>query len=369
MRYADKVVLVTGGSLGIGQGCARGVCGGPGSTVAFCARKQAEGRGARRRGHHHGPWPRRVPALRRVPGKRRSAASWRERGPATAASTASSTTRAGIRPTSRSTTSRPEFRHLLELNLVSIFVACQEALPHLRKTRGNVINCHRDPFVHCSMPLALQPNGQLGQMHPKLLVSIGDPEQWERILCLARTVELSCRCSDRLTSARQLAAACRRHQSHFSRCPPAQHQVSPLWSVGRACCERVHTPSLCTEARRRLGEAHAGGTSSSWTGGYRHQAAADDTMCNPPPPFTMLSTWDECTHLCSCSSSKFMQPRPPMVLLPTRPAQNATAAIMRLRVHPPPPPPGPSVSNPSSHGMQRCVSRSSRCPTQAAKSN
>ena len=33
-----------------------------------------------------------------------------------------------------------EFRDLLELNLVSVFVACQQALPHLRKTRGNIIN-------------------------------------------------------------------------------------------------------------------------------------------------------------------------------------------------------------------------------------
>jgi NAD(P)-dependent dehydrogenase (short-subunit alcohol dehydrogenase family) len=33
-----------------------------------------------------------------------------------------------------------EFRDLLELNLVSMFVACQEALPHLRKTKGSVIN-------------------------------------------------------------------------------------------------------------------------------------------------------------------------------------------------------------------------------------
>jgi NAD(P)-dependent dehydrogenase (short-subunit alcohol dehydrogenase family) len=33
-----------------------------------------------------------------------------------------------------------EFRELFELNVVSIFVACQEALPHLRKTRGSIIN-------------------------------------------------------------------------------------------------------------------------------------------------------------------------------------------------------------------------------------
>src|SRR6185312_1797919 len=33
-----------------------------------------------------------------------------------------------------------EFRELLELNLVSIFVACKFALPYLRKVHGNIIN-------------------------------------------------------------------------------------------------------------------------------------------------------------------------------------------------------------------------------------
>src|SRR5204863_4192570 len=33
-----------------------------------------------------------------------------------------------------------EFRDLLELNLVSVFTACKLALPHLRRTRGNVVN-------------------------------------------------------------------------------------------------------------------------------------------------------------------------------------------------------------------------------------
>jgi NAD(P)-dependent dehydrogenase (short-subunit alcohol dehydrogenase family) len=33
-----------------------------------------------------------------------------------------------------------DFRRLLDLNLVSIFAACQIALPHLRKTKGNIIN-------------------------------------------------------------------------------------------------------------------------------------------------------------------------------------------------------------------------------------
>jgi NAD(P)-dependent dehydrogenase (short-subunit alcohol dehydrogenase family) len=33
-----------------------------------------------------------------------------------------------------------EFRDLLELNLVSVFHLCQLALPHLRQTRGNIVN-------------------------------------------------------------------------------------------------------------------------------------------------------------------------------------------------------------------------------------
>lgn len=33
-----------------------------------------------------------------------------------------------------------DFRDLFELNVMSVFAACRRALPHLRKTRGNIIN-------------------------------------------------------------------------------------------------------------------------------------------------------------------------------------------------------------------------------------
>jgi NAD(P)-dependent dehydrogenase (short-subunit alcohol dehydrogenase family) len=33
-----------------------------------------------------------------------------------------------------------DFRDLFELNVISMFAACQRALPHLRKTKGNIIN-------------------------------------------------------------------------------------------------------------------------------------------------------------------------------------------------------------------------------------
>jgi NAD(P)-dependent dehydrogenase (short-subunit alcohol dehydrogenase family) len=45
-----------------------------------------------------------------------------------------------------------EFRDLLELNLISIFTACKFALPHIRKTKGNIINM--SSLV-----------GQMGQLH------------------------------------------------------------------------------------------------------------------------------------------------------------------------------------------------------------
>ena len=33
-----------------------------------------------------------------------------------------------------------DFRDLLDLNLISMFAACKYALPHIRKTKGNIIN-------------------------------------------------------------------------------------------------------------------------------------------------------------------------------------------------------------------------------------
>src|SRR4029434_4011482 len=49
---------------------------------------------------------------------------------------------AGWRPPDRPSgdVSAKEFRDLLELNLVSTFTASKFALPHLRRTRGNIIN-------------------------------------------------------------------------------------------------------------------------------------------------------------------------------------------------------------------------------------
>jgi NAD(P)-dependent dehydrogenase (short-subunit alcohol dehydrogenase family) len=139
MRYTDKVVIITGGSKGIGEGCVRAFVA-AGARVVFCARTEIDGNALANE----------VNAL---------------------ASGEAYFTRCDVSRTSEiqnlidSTVARygqldclinnagwhpphlpvddfsvKEFRDLLDLNLVSIFAACKLALPHLRRTRGNIIN-------------------------------------------------------------------------------------------------------------------------------------------------------------------------------------------------------------------------------------
>jgi len=137
MNYEGKVTIVTGGSHGIGEGCVR-VFAEAGSTVVFCSRRREGRQGARAQvnaGGREGV----VPPLRRVEGSR---------GRALVDETAKRFGRIDClinnagwhRLTSRSTLSPPGVPDLLELNLVSMFVACQQALPHLRRTQGSIVN-------------------------------------------------------------------------------------------------------------------------------------------------------------------------------------------------------------------------------------
>jgi NAD(P)-dependent dehydrogenase (short-subunit alcohol dehydrogenase family) len=139
MRYAGKVVLITGGSKGIGEGCVR-VFVEAGSSVVFCARNEAAGQ-----------------AL---------AADVTARGPGTAVFMKCDVSRveeverlvdatverlgrldclvnnAGWHPPHKPIDdfTPQDLRDLLELNLVGLFAACRRALPHLRKVKGNIIN-------------------------------------------------------------------------------------------------------------------------------------------------------------------------------------------------------------------------------------
>ena len=143
LLYPDKVVIITGGSSGIGKGCAQEFLK-AGSQVVICCNDEAEGTAV-------------VSSLQET-------ARVQQSGDATfiycdvrktddivkliAATIAQYgkidclINNAGWHPPHKSIDdfSVEEFRDLLNLNLVSIFTACKLALPYLRQTRGNIIN-------------------------------------------------------------------------------------------------------------------------------------------------------------------------------------------------------------------------------------
>jgi len=139
MRYQDRVTIVTGGSRGIGEGCVR-VFTQAGAKVAFCSPDEPEGRRLEANVNARGPGQARftrcdVTRTDELRGFIDQAAAWGGRLDCLI-------NNAGWHPPHRPIDqfSLDEFRALLELNLVSVFAACQFALPHLRQAKGNIIN-------------------------------------------------------------------------------------------------------------------------------------------------------------------------------------------------------------------------------------
>jgi NAD(P)-dependent dehydrogenase (short-subunit alcohol dehydrogenase family) len=139
VRYEGKVVVVTGGSKGIGEGCVR-VFVEAGSKVVFCARHEQAGRALEAELNARGPGeahfvacdvskPDEVERLIRTTVERHGRLDCLVNN-------------AGWHPPHRpiDAFSYEEFRALFELNVMSLFAACKAALPHLRRARGNIIN-------------------------------------------------------------------------------------------------------------------------------------------------------------------------------------------------------------------------------------
>ena len=138
MKLQDKVAIITGGSKGIGLGCAR-VFAKYGCTVVIAARGEEDGRAAEEElveaGHRasfvrcdvtsEGDMRRLVDTAVERFGKLDCVVN-----------------NAGWHPPAMGIdeTSVEEFEQLLRLNLTSTFMGCKFAVPHLRRTRGCIIN-------------------------------------------------------------------------------------------------------------------------------------------------------------------------------------------------------------------------------------
>jgi NAD(P)-dependent dehydrogenase (short-subunit alcohol dehydrogenase family) len=140
MRYQDKVVIVTGGSKGIGLGCVEAFVEKGGSRVVFCSRNEAEGRAVEKEVNQRGPG--RAEFMRADVSKVDDVRRVVEATAAKYGRIDCLLNNAGWHPPHKPIDdfSIEDFRALLDLNLVSIFAACKFALPHLRKVKGNIIN-------------------------------------------------------------------------------------------------------------------------------------------------------------------------------------------------------------------------------------
>ncbi|XP_014855659.1 PREDICTED: branched-chain-amino-acid aminotransferase, cytosolic-like isoform X1 [Poecilia mexicana] len=139
LRYQNKVVIVTGGSKGIGRGIVKAFVEN-GAKVVFCARGAAAGEALETEFNTLGPGACKFvecDVTKEDQIQRLIAVTVELHGHVDCL-----VNNAGWHPPHKPTdeTTAEEFRNLLNLNLVSYFLASKFALPYLRQRHGNIIN-------------------------------------------------------------------------------------------------------------------------------------------------------------------------------------------------------------------------------------
>src|SRR2546425_9571039 len=139
MTYTAKVIIITGGSHGIGEGCVRAFVAAA-AKVIFCARNDRDGERLAAEVNAGGPGE--AQFIRCDVSKVEEIQSLIDEAVARFGRLDCLINNAGWHPPHKPIDefSIEEFRDLLDLNLVSIFAGCKLALPHLRRTQGNIIN-------------------------------------------------------------------------------------------------------------------------------------------------------------------------------------------------------------------------------------
>lgn len=139
LDYADKVVLITGGSMGIGKACAKAFVS-AGAKVVICSRGAQAGRKVARELARKGPGSCHfeVCDVARPEEIRRTI----DRTVELHGRLDCLVNNAGYHDPYKAIAdfSLEEAQRNMQTNFFSCFVACQHALPHLRRTRGSIIN-------------------------------------------------------------------------------------------------------------------------------------------------------------------------------------------------------------------------------------
>ncbi len=138
MKLKDKVAVVTGGSKGIGWGCAR-VFAAHGCAVVLAARGREDGENAQKQLTDAGHTAMFVPTdvTQQADMEALVGAAIERFGRLDCF-----VNNAGWHPPAQTIdqTSVEDFESLIRLNLTSTFIGCKLAVPHLRATRGSIIN-------------------------------------------------------------------------------------------------------------------------------------------------------------------------------------------------------------------------------------